>query len=193
MSAEDLPYSEQGDITEEHSFDELARGMAEGTISRGRALKLVAAALVNFGSLGLLGGVAEARHRRRCGPKSCPKGCCVNGKCHVHDPQFCGSGGGLCTTCPTGDICFSGKCGTQSVKTCKYSSKKKTCSKSNCANGFGCLRTTEGDRICPCTEFSSSCTSSSQCPENQYCVSKSNPANPDCILVGGTSTCVVSC
>jgi hypothetical protein len=32
--------------TEEHSFDELARGVAEGNLSRGRALKAVGAAFV---------------------------------------------------------------------------------------------------------------------------------------------------
>jgi hypothetical protein len=43
MAAEDLPrevYNRE-DITEEHSFDELARGLASGSISRRRALKLL--------------------------------------------------------------------------------------------------------------------------------------------------------
>jgi hypothetical protein len=47
--------------TEGYSFDSLARGMANGAISRRQALKLVSAALLGFGSLGLLGGVAGAK------------------------------------------------------------------------------------------------------------------------------------
>ena len=49
-------------MTEEYSFDELARGLASGTLSRRRALKLVGAAFLG-GALGIFGsaGHAEAR------------------------------------------------------------------------------------------------------------------------------------
>ena len=51
MPAENLPYRyDEEDITEEYSFDELAKGMAEGTLSRRRALKTVAGAILG-GSL----------------------------------------------------------------------------------------------------------------------------------------------
>ena len=42
MAAEDLPRGapRQEDITEEHSFDELARRLANGTVSHRRALRL---------------------------------------------------------------------------------------------------------------------------------------------------------
>ncbi len=51
MPAENLPYRyDEEDITEEYSFDELVKGMADGTLSRRRALKLVAGALLG-GSL----------------------------------------------------------------------------------------------------------------------------------------------
>jgi len=45
----------------EHSFDELARGLASGSISRGRALRLMGAALVGgtLGSLGIRGATAD--------------------------------------------------------------------------------------------------------------------------------------
>lgn len=70
-----------------YSLDELAKGMASGTISRGRALKLVGTAFLG-GALSFLSftDVAEARlrrRRRRRGPR-CPAsgtGCdvqCVN-------------------------------------------------------------------------------------------------------------------
>jgi hypothetical protein len=57
--------------TTNHSFDELTRGLASGSISRGRALRLMGAALVGgtLTSLGL-GGVAAAD----------PPGCKRNGK-----------------------------------------------------------------------------------------------------------------
>jgi hypothetical protein len=51
-----------------------------------------------------------------CNATTCPNGCCANGECHVHDPQFCGSGGGLCFSCPVGEGCFSGKCNTGNIK-----------------------------------------------------------------------------
>jgi hypothetical protein len=50
MSTEDPPRYDE-DITEEYSFDELAKGMASGAISRGRALKLVGASFLGFGTL----------------------------------------------------------------------------------------------------------------------------------------------
>lgn len=46
--------------TEEYSFDNLAKGLAGGTISRGRALKLMAGAILGGGVLTLLPGVARA-------------------------------------------------------------------------------------------------------------------------------------
>ena len=63
-------------MTEEHeelrkelrqvdSFDELAKEMASGTISRGQALKMVGATLLGFGSLGILGGVAGAKPKHK--------------------------------------------------------------------------------------------------------------------------------
>lgn len=58
--ASDREYAANG-----YSFDELAKGMANGTISRGQALKLVGAALLGFGSLGFLGEVAEAKPKRK--------------------------------------------------------------------------------------------------------------------------------
>jgi hypothetical protein len=61
MAAEDLPrrddLPDQKDITEEHSFDELARGLASGTVSRRRALKLVGLA-IGGGLLSSIPGLA---------------------------------------------------------------------------------------------------------------------------------------
>jgi hypothetical protein len=46
MTTEDDPRFEQEDLTKEHSFDVLARSLADGTLSRQRALKLVGAAIL---------------------------------------------------------------------------------------------------------------------------------------------------
>jgi hypothetical protein len=46
MPTEDHHRFEQEDLTEEHSFDVLARSLADGTLSRQRALKLVGAAIL---------------------------------------------------------------------------------------------------------------------------------------------------
>jgi hypothetical protein len=123
MSAEDPPLdlNDPENATEKHSLDELAKGLARGDISRGRALKLLGAAVLGFGSLGLLGGVAEAHHRGRrrhhhrgnsappppqgCNPTSqitCPPGsnasCCFFG-------DTCCSFGSKASCCPPGELC----------------------------------------------------------------------------------------
>src|SRR3954453_11241569 len=63
MPADEYPRHDQQDITEEHSFDEIARGMADGAISRGKALKLVGAAILGSAFPGLVPGTAQARRR----------------------------------------------------------------------------------------------------------------------------------
>jgi hypothetical protein len=51
------------ELTEEHSFDELARGLASGAISRRRALKLFGTTILGATLLPLFPGVAEADPR----------------------------------------------------------------------------------------------------------------------------------
>ena len=55
------PYDRQ-DVAEEHSFDQLARGLASGSVSRKQALKLVGGALLG-GVLASIPGVAWATHK----------------------------------------------------------------------------------------------------------------------------------
>lgn len=83
------------DHTAEHSLDELARGLASGSVSRRKALRLMGAALVG-GALASIPGVAQAA------PQPCPE---------LTTP--CGKGGRrLC--CPAGFTC----CGSQHNPTC---------------------------------------------------------------------------
>ena len=95
----------------DHSFDELARGLASGTLSRGKALRLMGAALVG-GALGSL-GIGEAagdppgckREGKRCRKNSsCCSGQCVNGVCGGGcDGEICGD-----SCCTADESCWSG-------------------------------------------------------------------------------------
>ena len=64
MAAKDLPREvhQEEDVTEEHSFDELTRALASGTVSRRRALKLVGAFLIG-GVVDSIPGLAWADHK----------------------------------------------------------------------------------------------------------------------------------
>ena len=97
-------------------FDQAAKGLAEGTISRGRALKLAGSALLGGGLLALFPGVAGAQvsveagcaHRPAISNKACPASQCGG------DPNcFCAktvSGAKTCVNlenaeCPARDEC----------------------------------------------------------------------------------------
>ena len=67
--------------TTNHSFDDLARDLASGTISRGKALRLMAAALLG-GALSFTPKVAEALPQAIHNPHKCnSKGGCKEGSC----------------------------------------------------------------------------------------------------------------
>ena len=79
---------------EEGFFDDLARGLADGSLTRGKALRLMGAAVVG-GTLGSL-GIGEASADR--------PGCKRAGKHCTSDPQCCGT-----------LVCVSGTCQTQTT------------------------------------------------------------------------------
>jgi hypothetical protein len=114
------------------SFDELASGLASGSISRGRAIRLMGAALVG-GTLASL-GIREAAADNLCKPvnKKCRKnaqccsgicssltgtceacsstncaGCCdSNGRCQPGTTdEACGIHGEVCQTCVAPSTC----------------------------------------------------------------------------------------
>jgi hypothetical protein len=116
--------------TANHSFDELARGLANGTLSRGKAIRLMGSALLGA-ALASVPGVAWAndrcsqgqtrcgdrcvnlqtneRHcgscRNRCGPnQTCCKGRCVNLQ---KNENHCGS---CSNRCDEGQECVEGMC-----------------------------------------------------------------------------------
>ncbi len=125
---EPAPYTDdQEDITEEHSFDELAKGLADGSLSRRRALKVLAGALLGGSFLALLPGAASAeiegnvggggggsggRRRRRRRRRRRGGGGGADGG---------GGGGGVasCTNrCAAQDFCCPGDAATGRVTCC---------------------------------------------------------------------------
>jgi hypothetical protein len=96
---------------EEHSFDALAKEMADGTISRGQALKLVGGAVLGAFGLAALPGIAEAKKKKKkkkkkhpsagvspslppctLGQTGCPTTCSCQGQCLA----------GVCVSIPLG-------------------------------------------------------------------------------------------
>lgn len=156
----------------EHSFDELTRGLASGTLSRGRALRLMGAAVVG-GALASLGiGEAAADQCKRNG-KACKKnsqccsGTCAGGTCAA----ACVSSGGSCgidSDCCSGFLCDNGACAT-----CR--SNEGSCSThGQCCSGYcagGTCAPCPADRVmlsngsCAklCTGDGNECAASCQC------------------------------
>jgi len=107
--------------TTDRSFDELATGLASGTISRRRVLRLMASAVVGA-ALASVSGVAWAappegrgrpcpRGAKKCGDTCCfsPEDRCCRGVCTTvgMDRSNCGRCG---NECATGEGCCGGKC-----------------------------------------------------------------------------------
>jgi len=124
--------------TTESSFDELTRGLASGTLSRGRALRLMGAAVVG-GALASVGiGEAGADQCKRNG-KACKKdtqccsGACVGGTCQPAGTQFtC-----ICGLTQTFQTCSSAPCdenGLSAVCTPLCEQHGSVYTGSNCSN-----------------------------------------------------------
>jgi hypothetical protein len=141
--------NEQESTGSGRSFDELASGLASGTISRGRALKLAGASLAS--ALGLAWYASPAEAAPRC-PRHTRPGCTVE-----------------CTN--TGEECFCIRT-VGGNKRCVYPCcSGRTCeSKEDCRRSEVCMRT----RCCqerptcvtPCTE-----------PRPRYCEEESAPTS----------------
>jgi hypothetical protein len=120
----------------ERSFDELAIGLSSGTLSRGKALRLMGAALVGS-TLGLLGmgGIAAADEECKRNGKKCKKNrqccsgiCTSSGTCQSCNPgSSCGPGGiGTCfaNASGTGTTC---SCAGTCVTSCDSCSASEVC------------------------------------------------------------------
>jgi hypothetical protein len=102
------------DAASDRSFDALAKGLANGSVSRRKALKLMGGALLG-GVLASIPGVALAAPQPgkgpcqpgqfQCGKKCCPsEASCVRGECVCPAPKTVV--GGACV-CPTNTTCTS--------------------------------------------------------------------------------------
>jgi hypothetical protein len=195
--------------TTESSFDELTRGLASGTLSRGRALRLMGAALVGgtLGSLGISKAAAEddrcsegqtrcgercvnlktnERHcgscRNRCGSnQTCCKGRCVNLQ---RNERHCGS---CFNRCAEGQECVNGEC---TFRTCTEFG-------TDCGQSFDpalqCVCRPEdnfdsGPFFCAepvVLACSRPCTTTSECPPSTRCEAP--------LVVGEQGVCVAEC
>jgi hypothetical protein len=199
-------HSHQERSTAELSFDELAKDVASGTLSRGKALRLLGAALVG-GALASIPGVAWAAKGgnrecvRCCKKKYGPgreRGQCISAGARGECPVTCdGNGGG---ECPPGSLPPASeaiRCGPSVVAgTCGH-----TCIKNICTGEINCVCCDLGgpcpclpipDPIPPCIEVFYSCQSAEDCLGGGTTFAEINercpgPHNPEC---GQSEICV---
>jgi len=178
--------------TRERSFDELARALASGSLSRGKALRLMGGLLVGS-ALASLPGVAWADDDRcpegqtRCGERcvnlktnerhcgSCSNRCrstqtCCKGRCVnlQKNERHCGS---CSNRCPEGSECVSGECLVQSACPSGCGGTPE------CGSGgqFSCFCLTTTEQTCACVQSASCeglliCNTSDDCPQGTPCV-----------------------
>ena len=160
---------------EEGFFDELARGLADGSLTRGKALRLMGAALVG-GTLGSL-GIREAAGD--------PPGCKREGKHCTRDPQCCGS-----------LVCVSGTCQTPTTSTTETpttstsTSTSTTTPTSTTSTSSSTTSTTPG-----CRPNNSSCSSDADCcsgfcAEDSICRSTGTLFSCNCVDNQTLQTCI---
>src|ERR671921_1473702 len=146
---------------EESSFDELARGLADGSITRGKALRLMGAALVG-GALASFPGTAWAAKGGGGGKSSCAKYCntlypgdtaaqetCTSQGAKGTGPCFaCGGPGKPAPTCTTNE--------TLNTTTCQC----EDCTPGTpCGTGGTCVANASGTGT-TCDECGGDCVSS---------------------------------
>ena len=164
-------FLDQEDTTEGHPFDELARGLADGTISRRQALKLSGAFALGAALMPLFPRTAHAlssRQRRRCRQRG-------GTVCNPTGVQVCCPRG---TTCGTTSTCpCAGVCGGF-IRGCEGDS--------NCA----CALTTRGSSLCVGNFF---CNPARRCDRNADCPSGSVCIVDSCCPTSGAGVCAPRC
>jgi hypothetical protein len=171
------PQEEEEDITtaaakEEHSVDELARGLATGMMSRRRVLKVLGGSLAGglLAVFGVGGGVAAADEGCKPNGKKCRKnaqccsGNCANGTCAA----ACVANGGACTA---GTQCCSGFCkGGTCAASCIPPEATTCASDEDCPNDCTCDQD-PGAFVCHGGGTADiDCTTSCDCPTGQVCL-----------------------
>jgi hypothetical protein len=148
----------------ERSFDALARGLANGDMSRSRALRLMGAALVGSTLASL--GIDKAG--------AAPPGCKRDGKACKKNTQCCSGNcsGGTCApatgcreiglTCTSGSECCSAFCSNSG--TCCRGTGGDCTVDSDCCGGFCSIPSGGGSGICAtCRSDTSACTVDTEC------------------------------
>ena len=181
-------------MEEDYSFDDLARGLAEGTISRSRALKLVGTAILG-GALGFLALPDEAearkRRRRRRRRRARGRGRGGGGGCGPgHTPCRRPNGNVVC--CESNETCSNQgcirKCDDPGQCTTTDPLPHRCAANDNCR----CFETTEGVNFCidlrEYTTCGAQCTSTfdatNGCPPGSNCV-----AGTTTTTLAGTNQC----
>ena len=156
--------------TTERSFDELTRGLATGSISRGKALRLMGVALVGS-TLASFPGVAWAA---KGGRSSCAKFCQSLFGANTPEEAECVSaartGQGPCFTCTT-------------ETGCGPNFTKPPCS----AGPYSC------DRCTCCTSIAGSCGSNGECGSGRCVSGTCAEACPTGTVTLSNGTCAKTC
>jgi hypothetical protein len=171
MTTENSTPYDQENITEERSFDELAKGLSNGTLSRGKALKLLGGAFFGAALMPLFPQQAQAltrRQRRRCrrqGGTVCSSGtrasevCCPSGTTCLAGP----------TCCPSTQVCGSACC--QSAQSCVNGTccpSTQVCGSACCQSGETCVATCPPSGDCFIGDDGDNLVRTC-CPEAQVC------------------------
>lgn len=139
---------QRADVAEKHSFDELAKGLADGTISRRRALKLVGSAILGAGLLGSFTGTAGA-----LSPK------CSNGVgCSI---QCTHTGGRDCRCVRIAELTSTGTHKKRCVRPC--------CSNRGCNASSDCRSTEVCMYSTCCNDVKGVCVTLCTEPKPNYC------------------------
>ena len=182
--------------TTDRSFDELARALASGSISRGKALRLLGAALVGgtLASLGM-GGVAAAAQGDQGENEDCKRA----GKKCKRNEQCCSGNcsSGICGECPTGQEPCGGMCRNSIGGSCSSNSQ---CCSGNCSISGTCQSCTPGTSSCgrvggfclanasgagtTCVCTDARCVSScDMCSASEVCLLSAGICGPDLLAV----------
>jgi hypothetical protein len=191
--------------TVEHSLDELAKGLATGTLSRGKALRWMGGALLGA-ALASFPGAAWANDCRRLGracrrdSQCCSKNCirreddkvcaCPQGQDRCNDrcvnldrnENHCGE---CFNRCDDGVQCVDGECGGGCVPDGGDCSSDTDCC-GGCCGGF-C-----NSNICgSCRPIGGDCTTDTQCCFDSFNCSNNKCA--PCVQLGGSCTADIQC
>ena len=178
------------DTISERSFDALAKGLAAGSVSRRKALRLMGGAVLG-GLLASIPGVALAapcpRTRIRCAGQCCAEGvttCQGTGRNKTCGPLPVANpcAGAYCGTNPTGQTCVCrAEMGTNEavcIESTTYYCTDICTSNSQCPPGTVCVNQNTGSVLSPEGRCSTPCGGG--CPYTTQCCAEGFPSTETC-------------